>query len=51
MKMPRQDLRILPLLPSGEGWDEGIKKEEFLIFQSPHPNPLHGGEGIESYFA
>ena len=29
----------------------GMQKEEFLIFQSPHPNPLPQGEGTESHFA
>jgi hypothetical protein len=28
----QQDLRILLLLPPGEGWDEGIDKEKCLIF-------------------
>jgi hypothetical protein len=29
--MKRQDLRLSPLLPQGEGRDEGIEKENVLI--------------------
>jgi hypothetical protein len=43
----RQDLRISPLLPQGEGRDEEIEKENVLI---SHP-PLPEGEGTENAFA
>jgi hypothetical protein len=42
-----QNLRISPLLPPGEGRDEGIEKE-VPSFHPPHPNPLPEGEGTES---
>jgi hypothetical protein len=31
--------------PQGEGWGEGVWKANPLIFHSPHPGFLPGGEG------
>ncbi|TAN50657.1 MAG: SDR family NAD(P)-dependent oxidoreductase, partial [Methylococcaceae bacterium] len=36
-----------PLLPQGEGWDEGSKWPRPFL-SPPHPNPLPGGEGAVS---
>jgi hypothetical protein len=43
-----EKLRQLPL-PPGEGWGEGIRKANALIFIFPHPSLLPEGEGATTF--